>query len=224
MYCFPPLTSRTQKRRDLILGGRRWCVDDINTVGKLVLVSPSKGGKTQTFRGAAGEIHNRVVKEMRAVLSDVDEMPYLDGSAQTLLKTARVMALRAGVLSPGFIVREESVQWFPWLGSRGLLTLELHARCDGLVPETDLLSITYKKASLDRWRHHLESIQRGDRTALDLAQHMVVKTFEKFDDALAEDLLDVANAHDRLDLATASSRAEQALNTLRNHTTANTVT
>lgn len=64
------------------------------------------------------------------------------------------------------------MQWFPWLGTRGLLTLELHARCDGISVETDLLSITCKKTSLGRWRGHLESILRGDRSALDLAQHM----------------------------------------------------
>jgi len=79
---------------------------------------------------------------------------------------------RSGVLSPGYIVREESVQWFPWLGTRGLLTLELHARCDGISVETDLLSITHKKTSLDRWHGHLASIRGGNHNALNLAQHM----------------------------------------------------
>ncbi|MHB1307030.1 MAG: hypothetical protein ACYC23_08120, partial [Limisphaerales bacterium] len=198
---------------NLILGGRRWCVNDINATAKTVFVSPAKGGKAPVFRGAGGEIHNRVVEEMRAVLTDSDEPPYLDGAAQTLLKAAREMAGRAGVLSPGYIVREESVQWFPWLGTRGLLTLELHGRCDGISAETDLLSITYKKTNLDRWHRHLESIQGGRRNAFDLAQHMTVKTFEKFDEALVEDLLDEANARDRLDLPVAAARATHALGT-----------
>ena len=152
---------------------------------------------------------------MRAVLAESDEPPYLDGTAQILLKAARTMAGRAGVLAPGCIVREESVQWYPWLGTRGLLTLELHARCDGISAETDLLSITYKKTNLSRWHGHLESIQSGRHNALDLAQHMAVKTFEKFDEILVEDLLDEANARDRLDLPAASAHAAQALNTLQ---------
>ena len=206
---------------NLILGGRRWAVNDINATAKTVFVSPAKGGKAPVFRGAGGEIHNRVVEEMRAVLAESDEPPYLDGAAQTLIKAAREMAGRSGVLSPGCIVHEESIQWFPWLGTRGLLTLELHARCDGISAETDLLSITYKKTNLDRWHGHLESIQRHDRNACDLAQHMTVKTFEKFDEALVEDLLDEANSRDRLDLPIASARAAYTLGMLQEPTTGN---
>ena len=206
---------------NLIFGGRRWCVIDINVTAKSVFVSPSKGGKAPVFRGAGGEIHIRVVEEMRAVLADTDELPYLDEAAQTLLKAAREIAQRSGVLSPGYIVREESVQWFPWLGTRGLLTLELHARCDGISVETDLLSITYKKTNLDRWRGHLASIQGGKHTALDLAQHMAVKTFDKFDGALVEELLDEANARDRLDLPCSLKRAASVLRDLQNPTAEN---
>lgn len=199
---------------NLILGGRRWRVDDIIALAKSVHVSPAKGGKAPVFRGAAGEIHTRIVEEMGAVLADADEPPYLDGAAQTLLKAARETAACAGVLAPGYIVRAESLQWFPWLGTRGLLTLELHAKCDGLAVERDELSITYKKTHPARWREHLESIARGERTALDLARRMNVKVFDKFDDMLAEELLDEGNARDRLDLPGASLRAGQAIHAL----------
>ena len=40
---------------------------------------------------------------------------------------------------------------------------------------------------------------------------MGVKTFDKFDDALAKELLDEANAYDGLDLPGAKLRAEQAI-------------
>jgi ATP-dependent Lhr-like helicase len=196
---------------NLILGGRRWCVIDINSTAKTVFVAPAKGGKAPVFRGAGGEIHNRVVEEMRCVLADSDEPLYLDPSGQLLLKAARQIARRTGVLSPGYIVRTNSVQWFPWLGTRGMLTLKLHARCAGISAETDLLSITYMETDVDRWRGHLKSIQDGNYNALALAQTMAVKTFEKFDEALDETLLDEANAHDRLDLPSASARARSML-------------
>ena len=108
-------------------------------------------------------------------------------------------------------MREESVQWFRWLGTRGLLTPELHARCDGIPAETDL----------DRWHRHLESIHCHDRNAHDLAQHMTVKTFEKFDEALVEDVLDQTNVRDRLDLPFASARAAYARGTLQEPATGN---
>jgi len=100
------------------------------------------------------------------------------------------------------------------LGTRGLLTLELHAKCDGIAAECDALSVTYKKTDLTYWRPHLDTSARGDRTALDLAHRMNVKTFDKFDDVLAEELLDEANARDRLDLPGARLRAEQAIDIL----------
>ncbi len=199
---------------NLILAGRRWVAVLIDSTAKTVWVQPTKGGKAPVFLGTAGEIHTRIVEEMAATLADADEPPYLDGAAQTLLKAARETAVRAGVLVPGYIVRADSVQWFPWLGTRGLLTLELHAKCDGIAAECDALSITYKKIDPARWHTHLESIARGDHTALDLAQRMNVKTFDKFDETLTEELLDEANARDRLDLPGARLRAEQAIHIL----------
>ncbi len=205
---------------NLILGGRRWRVDQIDALAKTVFVSPAKSGKAPVFRGAGGEIHNRVVEEMRAVLADTDEPHYLDGAAHTLLKTARGIAACSGVISPGVVVRPDSLQWFPWLGTRGLLTLELHARCDGIAAETDVLSITYKNTNADRLRVHLESIVHNDRTALQLAHCMGIKTFEKFDESLSEDLLDEANARDRLDFPAASARAAQLLQSVQTHAVA----
>ncbi len=196
---------------NLILGGRRWRVDDITPLSKSVEVSPSKGGKAPVFRGTGGEIHTRVVEEMAATLIAMDEPRYLDLSGQTLLKAARTIAARAGVVVPGYVVHSESVQWFPWLGTRGMVTLELFARCGGLPTERDELSITYRKINITDWRAHLQSIVRGGRTALDLAQKLEVKSFDKFDDILAEELLDEANSRDRLDLQDAKQRAEQAL-------------
>lgn len=206
---------------DLILGGRRWQVNNINTNTKVVFVSPSQHGKAAVFSDTGGgggggrEVHNHVMDAMRALLAGTDEPPYLDGGAKTLLKAAREMACRSGVLSPGYIVREESVQWFPWVGTRGMRTLELYARCDGIIAATDRdrLSITYKQTDVARWHKHIESIHEGNHKALDLAQHMTVKTFEKFDDVLDEDILDEANARDHLDLPCAVARAAAVLRT-----------
>jgi ATP-dependent Lhr-like helicase len=200
--------------QNLILGGRRWLVTQILPDIKTVMVKPSKGGKAPVFRGAGGEIHNRVVEEMRIVLTESDEPPYLDSPAKILLRAARTVAKLTEVTSSGFVARDESLQWFPWLGTRALLTLELYARAKGLVVERDLLSLTYKGISIDCWRSHLECIMRNECSALELAQKMPNKTFEKFDDLLPEELLDEANAHDRIDLQAASSRASQMLQEL----------
>ncbi|MEI7773730.1 MAG: DEAD/DEAH box helicase [Verrucomicrobiota bacterium] len=201
---------------NLILGGRRWRVVDIIPMTKSVYVVPATGGKAPAFGGTGGEIHTRVIEEIHGLLADHSEHPFLDDAAQMLLKAARETAARAGITSPGFIIRADSVQWFPQLGTRGLFTLELHARCDGLAVEKDALSITYKKTDMIRWREHLTKIAQGHLTAVDLAKCMPIKTFDKFDETLAEDLLDEANAHDRLDLAAALEKASKTLASINN--------
>jgi hypothetical protein len=50
---------------------------------------------------------------------------------------------------------------------------------------------------------------------------MTVKTFEKFDEALVEDVLDQTNVRDRLDLPFASARAAYARGTLQEPTIGN---
>ena len=196
---------------NLILAGRRWRDDDIITPAKSVQVSPAKGGKAPVFAGSGGEIHTRIAEEMAATLADTDEPPYLNHDAKILLRAAREMTLRAGILSRGFIIRAESIQWFPWLGTRGLRTLGLHALCDGIPVTQDEISITYKTSDRLRFGAHLESIANDSRTALELAQRMSVKAFDKFDDLLSHELLDQSNARDRLDLLGAKSRAQQML-------------
>jgi len=196
---------------NLILGGKRWAVVLVDAVTKTVWVQPTKGGKPPIFLGTAGEIHTRVAEEMAATLADYDEPRFLDDSAQMLLKSARAIATRTGILDPGWIVREKSIQWFPWLGTRGLITLELHAHCAGLSVACDRLSITYKGIDVACWQTHLKSIADNTRDALTLARRMAVKTREKFDGFLAEELLDEMNAYGRLDLPAAKLRAEQAL-------------
>ena len=202
-----PISAVPPPGENLLLGGRRWRVNDIQRELKTVFVSPAKGGKVPHFAGERGEIHTRVMQEIRAVLSESSEPMFLETSGKVLLKASRTMAARAGVLSPGLILRDRSIQWFPWVGTRALHTLQVHARYDGIPAETDDLSITYQQLTLDRWKGHLEGVARGDRLALDLARTMSRKSVEKFDELLTEDLLDEANARDRLDLSTASESA-----------------
>ena len=52
----------------IILAGRRWRVEEIDALAKTVFVIPARGGKAPEFLGSGGEIHSRVVQEMRAVL------------------------------------------------------------------------------------------------------------------------------------------------------------
>jgi hypothetical protein len=69
----------------LILAGKRWRVEKILPNQKLVFVVFSPGCRALPFQGRAGEIHTRVVREMKTVLLGEDEPAYLDQNSKLLL-------------------------------------------------------------------------------------------------------------------------------------------
>jgi ATP-dependent Lhr-like helicase len=196
---------------NLILAGRRWRVDQIEAHAKCVFVTPARGGKPPLFRGSRGIIHSRIVEEMRAVLLASDQPSYLDGAGQKLLAAARRISETTGVAQEGVLVRRDAIQWFPWVGTLGMRTIALHATAACIPHETDSLSITYKTNSLSNIHAHWREIAADVRAPLELARHMTVKTFEKFDGVLSDELLDVANARDQLDPSAARAAAAAAL-------------
>ena len=191
----------------LILAGRRWVVDEIVHSSKCVMVSISRSGKPPMFQGSGGEIHSRVAQEMRAVLHDNDDPTYLDENGKTLLRASRRIAKTAGILASDILLRTHSVQWFPWVGTRALRTLALHAQAAGIPHEMDRLSISYKIETPQRLFEHLRTVIEGCRNGVELAALLPVKTFEKFDGLLSDELLDAGNAHDHLDMETARKAA-----------------
>jgi ATP-dependent Lhr-like helicase len=182
----------------LLLDGRRWQVMEIQLAQKLVLVAFSPGGKAPSFQGAAGEIHTRVMREMRAVLLNTDEPAYLDQSGKLLLRAARRTAQLARLSERGIVAGHQRVQWFPWVGTRTLLTLSLLAKSNKIQHESDRLSITYHLPSSKEFLDHLRQIASSRPDGVELARLMAVKSVEKYDDFVPEALLDEANSRGRL--------------------------
>ena len=195
----------------LILAGRRWMVQEILDESKLVLVCPARGVKTPIFRGAGGEIHSRIVQEMRAVLSDEDEPQYLSIDALALLRSGRKTAQASGVLQSETLMRPGEVEWFPWAGTRTLRALELFAKLAGIRARAERLSVTYQIESKDDFLDHLRFIAKSTLSPAVLAAEMAVKEFDKYDAYVPENLLDEANGADRLDVLAARSCALRVL-------------
>lgn len=195
----------------LILAGKRWRVAEILPEQKLVFVVSSPSGKARPFPGRAGEIHARVVREMKTVLLGDDEPAYLDQNSKLLLRAARRTARAVGLAEQDILVGRQRVQWFPWVGTRALLTLSLLAKSAKMVHEMDRLSITYQLSSEEAFLQHLRQITGSEPDALALARLMPVKAVEKYDGFIPEPLLDEANARSRLDLAEARAACIAAL-------------
>jgi ATP-dependent Lhr-like helicase len=186
---------------NLLLGGRRWEVVEVRDTEGIVLVKPSTHSRVPYFKGDRGEIHDRVVQEMRGVLSETEEPEWLDEHANTLLRCSRAFGQRSGVLETGFVVNQNGVQWFPWRGTKVIRTLELFARHDGVIPSVDQLSLTYPRWDEARLRQHWSTIANFSDAPTDLSDLMASKCFEKFDTFVPPALLNAANARDRLDIA-----------------------
>lgn len=192
---------------NLLLGGRRWEVVEVRDTEGIVLVKPSTHSRVPYFKGDRGEIHDRVVEEMRGVLTETGEPEWLDEQAKTLLRCSRSFGQRSGVVATGIVVTQVGVQWFPWRGTKVIRTLELLARHDGVIPSVDQLSLTYPRWDEARLRQHWQAIAHFSDAPTVLSELMVSKCFEKFDAFVQPHLLNMANGRDHLDVTGARNLA-----------------
>jgi ATP-dependent Lhr-like helicase len=187
----------------MMLAGKRWLIREIIFDKKLVLVINSPGKKSTRFGSASGEIHSRVMGEMKIVLMDDDEPAYLDPNSRTLLRAARQTANIVRLDKTDVVFGKQSIQWFPWIGTRAMRTLSLFANSAKILCETDKLSLTYRLSSPEEFYAHLREIIKSNTDAVALACFMPNKAVEKFDEFAPEQLLDEANAKSRLDVSEA---------------------
>jgi hypothetical protein len=143
------------------------------------------------------------MQEMKSVLMDNDETAYLDQDSKTLLRAARQTACIVRLDTMDVVFGKQSIQWFPWVGTRAMRTLSLFANSAKIVCDTDKLSITYHLSSPEDFYAHLREITKSNTDTVALASLMQNKAVEKFDEFAPEQLLDEANAKSRLDISEA---------------------
>lgn len=73
----------------LIFSGRRWVVQEIHDREKVIVVKPAKAGVPPVFGGDAGEIHDKVIDRMFAVLEGDSSPAYMDTVSLMMLEEAR---------------------------------------------------------------------------------------------------------------------------------------
>ena len=148
---------------------------------------------------------------MRQILRGTDEPAWLDPDGRQLLRSARHTAEQLGLTQTDVLKDDDIVQWFPWIGTRGVTTLCLWAESREIACCRGALSLSYEDISLSAFRRHLQEMVDGDVDPVELAALLKAKGRERFDRYVAEDLVDKANAQDRLDLQAANQAARDAL-------------
>ncbi|MCE8468040.1 ATP-dependent helicase, partial [Rhodovulum sulfidophilum] len=73
----------------LIFSGRRWVVQEIHDLEKVIVVKPAKAGVPPVFGGDPGDIHDKVIGQMFAVLEGDFKPVYMDAVAHAILEEAR---------------------------------------------------------------------------------------------------------------------------------------
>ncbi|WP_273071383.1 hypothetical protein [Thioclava marina] len=73
----------------LIFSGRRWVVQEIHDREKVIVVKPAKAGLPPVFGGDPGDIHDKVIDRMFAVLEGATQPAYIDAASLKMLAEAR---------------------------------------------------------------------------------------------------------------------------------------
>lgn len=193
-----PLDALPPVGQLVILAGRRWLVDEIDAATKTVWVSPAKGGQIPVFLGNGGDLHTRIVQEMKSVLLGSDEPAYLDNAARELLRTTRQVATTVGLGASDILAAPGGVRWFPWVGTRCLRTLAIMAELSGVNCETDRLSIWLPVSGMNEFRDFVKKLAKSSMTPQQLGSRVTPRAVEKFDEFLPDELLTKACAVERL--------------------------
>jgi ATP-dependent Lhr-like helicase len=206
-----PASAVPPPGESFILDGRRWEVTDVVQERKTVEVVPTRERKVTVFMGEGGDIDTKVIRQMRAVLLSSDTPAYLDKPARRLLAAARHAASQSGIASDGVVVGTGLVTWAPWVGSRTLRTLRSMLQAIGKETTNESVMLKLALPGREAFTDLLHQLHDQTLDPVEVADRLPVKTFDRFDELLPEEVLNEMNARDRLDLTGAREAVELAL-------------
>lgn len=173
----------------LIFSGRRWVVQEVHDLEKVIIVKPAKAGVPPLFGGDPGMIHDRVIEKMFAIFESDFQPAYMDQAALRLLEEARCSFRRWGVIGASIVDSGQgayaiATRW----GTVKSTTLALALGAVGFeVAQHDGFLIVEAGGAELSLRQALEHLPFNE--AMDLFAHAPNLIFEKFHGYLTADLL-----------------------------------
>lgn len=197
-----PITRPLAPGGFIIFGGRRWQVVKVSQEELLIEVRPGAGGALPSFESSTGAtIHDRVREEMREVLRKQEPVPFLDRSAQQLLKEARETYRQFNLDRMPIRESGDAVQLLLWRGDRIHDTLTLLLQFGGLEALSHGLFVEVKQTTPAEVIASLEQIANGRLIdPLEIAAKVETKFRQKWDSLLPDDVLDADFSAATLDL------------------------
>ena len=212
-----PVTRPLTVGQRLIFGGRRWRVSEMDTGHKVIYVSADRGGAPPAFESNGGEVHDVIRQEMRAVLSETDDLSYLDAQAKELLFEAR-RTYRDLRLAERELFRDgKNTLLFTWMGDAVNSTLAFMLAQRGLECTNEGVALSISTVVEEsRLLAQLSSIEEEPiPSSGDLGIAPEMAAIEKWDWALSKQTCVESYASARLDLAGARALAGQLVERFR---------
>ena len=197
----PPVGDR------FALAGRVWEVEELDLERKLIYVHSVAGKMQIEWPGEYGEIHTKILEQMRKILSEERIYPYLKPNAQDRLAAARRVFANAGMRESLLISLGGNTRCLlPWLGTRSFRTLRKYLQKHA--SSFDIHGIEYDGCyymtfKCDREPEELLSLLKHKITSeeidtLSLVGKSEMPVFEKYDPCIPPELLRRAYATDKL--------------------------
>ncbi|WP_300615741.1 DEAD/DEAH box helicase [uncultured Lactobacillus sp.] len=199
----PPLGEK------IAIAGHVWVVEEIDRRRRQVYVHQVKGRIPAYFGDVAGDIHPKVLQQMRKILAEERQYPYLMKNAAARLSETRAIAEAAGLPDKQLInLGAKTYCLFPWTGSYAFLALErfLRLKCASRLGLKNFDSVRpyYIQFSMDvsegDFYQILAEEAAKDFDPLDLLYPKEVPVFDKYDEYLPDDLVRKEFAYSVLDL------------------------
>lgn len=203
----------------LIFAGRRWQVVNVSEEDRSIEVSPGKGGSAPSFTGgSSASVHDQVRLEMREVLRSAEAVPFLDKTAAELLREGRENYAQLDLNHVSIRQVGQAVQLILWKGDVVNTTIALVLSSMGLSATNEGIYVEVDKSTKADVLKALREIAEKSLDPLVIANACKLKSFEKWDDLLPEDVLDIDFASKNLDLAGAVAAARICTDDLISHT------
>lgn len=208
-----PVTNILAPGMTIIFSGRRWRVETVRDVEKVIGVVADETGRPPTFGGDTGAIHDMVVARMREVFAAKTVARYLDPGAAALLAEARAAWAGLG-LERSRIVPLGDRHWLlaTWAGTvrTTTLSLALRARYYDVTIHDGFLDVK-SRSDMDIRADLAAFARAGEVSGDDVVGDEATLTAEKFHLWLGRSLVLQDALASRLDLASLPELAEGLL-------------
>jgi ATP-dependent Lhr-like helicase len=195
-----PVDSLVLVGQHIIFAGKRWRVKDVDADKKVIYVEFAKGGNPPKFGGGGMSIHDVVRQEMYCMLKEGDykisigdqKVDFADTTAKELFHESIVFFNAAGLANKSLLQAGNTIYIFTWLGDKIVNTIVALLIREGYEAGAYAGVIEVEKTSLEDVKATLQALAQAQLpNETMLAEFVLEKQVEKFDEYLPEEVLSI---------------------------------